>query len=523
MSSRLAFQTQLASIMEVLANAAVAEICKLVDDDYAVVSLQMSQCQRENKALKRKLHLLELKMARGNAERRLRESAMNSSRPRVQVTGGDRLRQSASASTCPDGGFQEQMDLVVWTDGAADRDAALIHSEHAERKSPDVELVEPQANEVKGEKMEANISGVRVSEEEVVSLIRDDGVVECVPSKAAGQGPGLHQQDAQSTPSVTQSQSTTAGSSSSRRRCSGSRGVEGQALKEISSSMCVQNPRLQTQDHDPGTAFQAPLLTVTVQPRAADNHGADFADDVDDDDDDDDQSVHITIRRGRSLPTLKRCTSCCLNFHCPFCSSAVCRPTKLSKVKTHLENHFNRAVPHEGFTIHRCGLSCRKHLHYHCVYCQSTLSRKADFIRHLEWCKQKHSDTTPPLPAASDTTSASTATTQLVPNTTTVNPLAALTTTSPVSTTPKRQVQRVKPVLQISCPICQVVMNKRNLKKHIERKHTTGRERKSAAAQLHTERLDLNEGISSVDKSFLNTSTSLNTQNEEWGEEQHFT
>lgn len=101
MSSRLAFQTQLASIMEVLANAAVAEICKLVDDDYAVVSLQMSQCQRENKALKRKLHLLELKMARGNAERRLRESAMNNSRPRVHVTGGDRLRESASTPTCP--------------------------------------------------------------------------------------------------------------------------------------------------------------------------------------------------------------------------------------------------------------------------------------------------------------------------------------------------------------------------------------------------------------------------------------
>ena len=90
--SRLAFQTQLASIMEVLANAAVAEICKLVDDDYAVVSLQMSQCQRENKGLKRKLHLLELKMARGNAERRLRESAINSSRSRVQIH-GDRLRE----------------------------------------------------------------------------------------------------------------------------------------------------------------------------------------------------------------------------------------------------------------------------------------------------------------------------------------------------------------------------------------------------------------------------------------------
>lgn len=96
MSNRLAFQTQLASIMEVLANAAVAEICKLVDDDYAVVRLQMSQCQRENKALKRKLHLLELKMARGNAERRLRESAMNNSRPRVQINTDDRLRESPS-------------------------------------------------------------------------------------------------------------------------------------------------------------------------------------------------------------------------------------------------------------------------------------------------------------------------------------------------------------------------------------------------------------------------------------------
>lgn len=96
MSNRLAFQTQLASIMEALANAAVAEICKLVDDDYAVVRLQMTQCQTENKVLKRKLHLLELKMARGTAERRLRESVMN--RPRVQIHTGDRLRQSPPSS-----------------------------------------------------------------------------------------------------------------------------------------------------------------------------------------------------------------------------------------------------------------------------------------------------------------------------------------------------------------------------------------------------------------------------------------
>ncbi|XP_064782367.1 zinc finger protein 415-like [Oncorhynchus masou masou] len=53
------FHTQIASIMEVLANAAVAEICKLVDDDYAVFRLEISQSQKQNRALRRKLQLLE--------------------------------------------------------------------------------------------------------------------------------------------------------------------------------------------------------------------------------------------------------------------------------------------------------------------------------------------------------------------------------------------------------------------------------------------------------------------------------
>uniref|UniRef100_A0A4W5NYA5 Uncharacterized protein n=1 Tax=Hucho hucho TaxID=62062 RepID=A0A4W5NYA5_9TELE len=53
-----------ASIMEVLANAAVAEICKLVDDDYAVFRLEITQSQKENRTLRRKLQLLELKVAR---------------------------------------------------------------------------------------------------------------------------------------------------------------------------------------------------------------------------------------------------------------------------------------------------------------------------------------------------------------------------------------------------------------------------------------------------------------------------
>uniref|UniRef100_A0A8C8FKL3 C2H2-type domain-containing protein n=1 Tax=Oncorhynchus tshawytscha TaxID=74940 RepID=A0A8C8FKL3_ONCTS len=60
----MVFHTQIASIMEVLANAAVAEVCKLVDDDYAVFRLEITQSQKENRTLRRKLQLLEMKMTR---------------------------------------------------------------------------------------------------------------------------------------------------------------------------------------------------------------------------------------------------------------------------------------------------------------------------------------------------------------------------------------------------------------------------------------------------------------------------
>lgn len=62
------FHSQIASIMEVLANAAVAEICKVVDDGYAVVQLEMSRSQKENEFLRRKIKLLELQIARYRAE-----------------------------------------------------------------------------------------------------------------------------------------------------------------------------------------------------------------------------------------------------------------------------------------------------------------------------------------------------------------------------------------------------------------------------------------------------------------------
>ncbi|KAE8301105.1 hypothetical protein D5F01_LYC01264 [Larimichthys crocea] len=69
MSMAADFHSQIASIMEVLANAAVAEICKVVDDGYAVVQLEMSRSQKENEFLRRKIKLLELQVTRYRAER----------------------------------------------------------------------------------------------------------------------------------------------------------------------------------------------------------------------------------------------------------------------------------------------------------------------------------------------------------------------------------------------------------------------------------------------------------------------
>ncbi|XP_054876622.1 zinc finger protein 316-like [Poeciliopsis prolifica] len=65
MSSLKGFQSQLSSIMEALTRAAVAEICGLVDDGYAVLRLEISRSRKENEALRTKLELIESIIARG--------------------------------------------------------------------------------------------------------------------------------------------------------------------------------------------------------------------------------------------------------------------------------------------------------------------------------------------------------------------------------------------------------------------------------------------------------------------------
>ncbi|XP_016371585.1 zinc finger protein 37-like [Sinocyclocheilus rhinocerous] len=56
------FQTQLTSIMEIMARTAVAEISKLFEENSLLLRLQISRCTSENESLKKKCHFLENKL-----------------------------------------------------------------------------------------------------------------------------------------------------------------------------------------------------------------------------------------------------------------------------------------------------------------------------------------------------------------------------------------------------------------------------------------------------------------------------
>ncbi|XP_052321108.1 zinc finger protein with KRAB and SCAN domains 8-like isoform X2 [Oncorhynchus keta] len=135
----MVYHAQIASIMEVLANAAVAEICKVVDDDYAVFRLQITQSQKENRGLRRKL--LEMKVAR----ERVPVSRPNSfkifdryrgmARGEGRLTGGHRsFVKPAGHNTWRDG----QQITVDEESGTSTQHIIMIESADAEAAGPGV-------------------------------------------------------------------------------------------------------------------------------------------------------------------------------------------------------------------------------------------------------------------------------------------------------------------------------------------------------------------------------------------------
>nr|XP_046263942.1 zinc finger protein 585A-like isoform X3 [Scatophagus argus] len=111
MSPAAAFHAQLASIMEVLANTAVAEICELVDSGYSVLQLEISRSRKENELLRRKLRLMELRAARTTA---LRAATACGNAP-LPASGRARAQPPAQAGHEPesDGAAREEFCRVV--------------------------------------------------------------------------------------------------------------------------------------------------------------------------------------------------------------------------------------------------------------------------------------------------------------------------------------------------------------------------------------------------------------------------
>ncbi|XP_045579073.1 uncharacterized protein isoform X2 [Salmo salar] len=144
----MVFHTQIASIMEVLANAAVAEICKVVDDDYEVFRLEITQSQKENRALRRKLQLMELKVSRERTEKTMRERVFASPR-NVKIL--DRYRATARGEGHLTGGYRSFVKPAghnTWRDdqpitvdegsGTSTQHVIVIESADAEDAGPGV-------------------------------------------------------------------------------------------------------------------------------------------------------------------------------------------------------------------------------------------------------------------------------------------------------------------------------------------------------------------------------------------------
>uniref|UniRef100_A0A674AME4 Zinc finger protein 19-like n=1 Tax=Salmo trutta TaxID=8032 RepID=A0A674AME4_SALTR len=152
----MGFHTQIASIMEMLANAAVAEICTLVDNDYAVFRLEINQSQKENRTLRRKLQLLDLKVARERAERTIRERVLASRPSSVKIL--DRYRGTARGEGHLTGGhrhFEKPAGHNTWRDdqpitvddGSGTLTQHAIESADAETAGPGVKLERSEGEE----------------------------------------------------------------------------------------------------------------------------------------------------------------------------------------------------------------------------------------------------------------------------------------------------------------------------------------------------------------------------------------
>ncbi|XP_013871111.1 uncharacterized protein LOC106522588 isoform X2 [Austrofundulus limnaeus] len=196
--------------------------------------------------------------------------------------------------------------------------------------------------------------------------------------------------------------------------------------------------------------------------------------------------VHFSVFQKTKPPQVERCTVCCTHFHCPLCPTGMYKPRSKAMVLQHLEVHKKNALQHEDFYITKCHHACRpgNSGHFHCPLCSRTMVKRQDAERHLSICrltsvlgeerlleKKRRSD---PIPARQEKSS------------TGDSPVPELPLPSePSLDNPSCKVIRASQK-SVLCHHCNVKILKKNMNKHIFRKHMNIAGRKiNAGSSVH--------------------------------------
>ncbi|KAL0966588.1 hypothetical protein UPYG_G00297140 [Umbra pygmaea] len=159
--------------MEVLANAAVAEICELVDNGYAVLHLEISRGQKENEALRRKLRLMELKVSRVSALRAgMGSSILAHSRSRAHL--GMESKRTTSELPCRRA-IDSQIVTSLFRDEKSESDTGQTNTQ---RKPATLNVIKPKSQTIKEERQEdvwENIDGGARLSNEALNPSVDEG------------------------------------------------------------------------------------------------------------------------------------------------------------------------------------------------------------------------------------------------------------------------------------------------------------------------------------------------------------
>ncbi|XP_029943700.1 TRMT1-like protein [Salarias fasciatus] len=238
--------------------------------------------------------------------------------------------------------------------------------------------------------------------------------------------------------------------------------------------------------------------------------------------------MHHSIVLSGTQIAANRCTSCCKLYHCPLCPGF--KPAKLNRIQSHLKVHISNAISFEDKKICKCSLNCRTAAHFHCPVCHKTVLKRSDMEGHLNGCRGKVVQT--PSPATESTsdpnvppstpapldlsTEQASFSIQQSPNTSPpptfpktevsvspvvspqhqhTNPISSVDTASQVDNSLLLQKKKTK------CPHCNLLLYKKNISKHIQRKHAKKCKDVTIEDHLKSICVDSINGISAVQKS----------------------